>query len=244
MTKRLPRYAWLHQTLLNDIESERYGVGTQLPTEHQLCHIYGVSRHTVREATRRLAEAGLITRTAGSGTVVIASRPVAAEPVFVSAFGSLQDLMRYTEQTRLEVLGEQFITLDPREAARLHVPAGVELLMLHTNRRLVRDGTVISYTRVYLPPEFAGVRDKLTGNHPSVFSILQSEYGQQIHKVSQQVVAERVPESATGLVDCKPGDMALGILRVYFDNAGRLLTASDNFYIPDRFSLMATWERP
>src|SRR5690606_2789849 len=121
-----------------------------------------------------------------------------------------------------------------QEAARLHVQAGMQLLMLHTNRRLIRDGSAISYTRVYLRPEFAGVRDKLTGNHPSVFSVLQSEYGQQIQKVSQQVVAQKVPESVTGLVDCKPGDMALGILRVYFDSAGRLLTASDNFYIPDR----------
>jgi len=243
MTKRLPRYAWLHQTLLSDIESGHYPVGAQLPTEHQLCHIYSVSRHTVREATRRLAQAGLISRSAGSGTVVIASQPETPAPVFVSAFGSLQDLMRYTEQTRLEVLGAQSIFLDEKEAGRLRTEQGQALLMLHTRRRLVKDDKVISYTRVYLRPEFAGVRDRLVGNHPSVFSLLQSDYGQQIHRVNQEVMAEKMPESAGDMAECRPGDMALGILRVYFDKAGRLLTASDNFYIPERFSLMATWER-
>src|SRR5690606_13773399 len=171
MTKRLPRYAWLHQTLLSDIESGHYPVGAQLPTEHQLCHIYSVSRHTVREATRRLAQAGLISRSAGSGTVVIASQPETPAPVFVSAFGSLQDLMRYTEQTRLEVLGAQSIFLDEKEAGRLRTEQGQALLMLHTRRRLVKDDKVISYTRVYMRPEFAGVRDRLVGNHPSVFSL-------------------------------------------------------------------------
>ena len=52
-----PRYVWLHACLHNDINSGIYPVGTFLPTEEQLGKTYGVSRHTVREATRKLARA-------------------------------------------------------------------------------------------------------------------------------------------------------------------------------------------
>ena len=39
-----PRYLQLAQTLLHEIESGKYAVGTQLPTEFELCDQFGVSR--------------------------------------------------------------------------------------------------------------------------------------------------------------------------------------------------------
>ncbi|HEY1231660.1 MAG TPA: GntR family transcriptional regulator, partial [Ramlibacter sp.] len=45
-----PRYLQLAQTLLREIEAGKYAVGTQLPTEFELCEQFGVSRATAREA--------------------------------------------------------------------------------------------------------------------------------------------------------------------------------------------------
>ncbi len=65
-----PRYLLLAQDLIQDIDTGRYPVGSLLPTELELCEQFGVSRHTVREAVRRLREMGLVTRHQGIGTRV------------------------------------------------------------------------------------------------------------------------------------------------------------------------------
>ena len=242
-TKRIPRYALLHQSLLNDIESGKYPVGSYLPTEEQLGNIYGVSRHTVREATRKLVEAGMIIRSPSTGTIVNASQPIRPESVYISAFGSIDDLMMYTSQTRLDVFDKELITLDTETAQRLGARDGEKLLLLHTHRKLVKDDQIISYTRVYLRPEFESIQAKLEGIHPSVFDILQNEYGEQIHTVKQEVEATTMPKFAIKNLRIPSTSVALKILRIYYDQHQRFLTASDNFYIKNKFRLMTTWHK-
>lgn len=47
--------------------------GTQLPSEHECCAVYGVSRATVREAYRLLQQEGLIEVRPGTGRFVLAN---------------------------------------------------------------------------------------------------------------------------------------------------------------------------
>ena len=47
------RYLQIARTLRKEIVDGVYPVGSQLPTEHQLCERFAVSRYTVREALDR-----------------------------------------------------------------------------------------------------------------------------------------------------------------------------------------------
>ncbi len=105
-----PRYAWLRERILKDITSGKYAVGSLLPPEKQLAETYGVSRHTVREATRKLADTGQISRQPGRGTVVCSVK----EPSpYVAGLGTAEDLVAYTSATRLEVLGSRHWSRTP-----------------------------------------------------------------------------------------------------------------------------------
>lgn len=64
------RYALLAESIVEDIRKGRYAVGSMLPTEAVLCKQFGVSRHTVREALRKLGDMGLVSRHQGIGTRV------------------------------------------------------------------------------------------------------------------------------------------------------------------------------
>lgn len=236
-----PRYVWLHQCLLGDISSGKYPVGGLLPTEDQLGKIYGVSRHTVREATRKLVDSGLISRHPSIGTVVRARQP--ATP-YVAALGSLKELMDYTDTTRLEVLGQARVTADAQMAADLRCEPDSEWVELKTKRHLAGQDAPISFTRVYLRPEFAGIAAHLRGDHPSIYALLQRLYGQQVASVLQQIEATLMPAEAARLLQLKPGSPALRMLRCYFDEGGRLLSASINLYIADRFRLVTSWNQP
>jgi GntR family transcriptional regulator len=70
-----PRYREIAEDLTTRLCGGGYAVGAMLPTEVELCEAYNVSRHTVREALRRLEAQGLVTRRQGAGTVVAATGP-------------------------------------------------------------------------------------------------------------------------------------------------------------------------
>lgn len=240
-SKTQPRYVWLHQCLLNDITSGKYPVGALLPTEAQLSATFGVSRHTVREATRKLVDTGMIVRYPSIGTVVTAAQPGTSQPSYMAGLGSMKDIMAYTDQTRLVVFGETVAVADEALAESLRCEVGSKWVVLHTNRCLIESDRIISYTRVYLRPEFENIKHELHGNHPSIYKQLQDNYGQDIHKIRQQIESTLMPENALIQLGLDSGSPALRMFRAYFDPHDRLLTVSENFYIADRFKLLTEW---
>ena len=65
------RYLQIARTLRKEIVDGVYPVGSQLPTEHELCERFAVSRYTVREALRRLREDNLVASRPRAGTRVV-----------------------------------------------------------------------------------------------------------------------------------------------------------------------------
>lgn len=89
--------------LRGEIESGRWPVGTQLPTESRLVSTFGVSRTVVREAVVALKAAGLVTTHQGRGAFVAAA---SAEGFRIAAdeLSSLEDVLLVLElRTALEV---------------------------------------------------------------------------------------------------------------------------------------------
>ncbi|MEM7444522.1 MAG: GntR family transcriptional regulator, partial [Pseudomonadota bacterium] len=96
----LPRYHRLGNVLQQRIEDGTYAVGSFLPTESELCTEFNVSRYTVREALRRLTDAGLLERRQGSGSQVIARETSTA---FVQSMRSISGLFQYATDTQFDV---------------------------------------------------------------------------------------------------------------------------------------------
>lgn len=70
MTKLLPLYAQLADTLKNKIYSGAYAMGDSLPSEREMALQYGISHFTVRKALDVLERDGVIIRMQGKGTFV------------------------------------------------------------------------------------------------------------------------------------------------------------------------------
>lgn len=66
----VPLYYQLKTLILEDIARGAYKPGEQLPTEHQLCEEYGISRTPVHRALAELAAEGVIFRERRRGTFV------------------------------------------------------------------------------------------------------------------------------------------------------------------------------
>ena len=66
--------ALVYNDLMQKIDREVYKLGTYLPSENQLCELYGISRETGRKALAELAENGYIQKIRGKGSLVIEHR--------------------------------------------------------------------------------------------------------------------------------------------------------------------------
>jgi len=131
----------------------RLGTGDfdeRFPTDQELVAAYGVSRQTVREAVRRLADDGLLTRERGRGTKVRTLE-------FEHTPGTLEGLFHQVEaqgavQTSVVRVREQIT--DPELALRLELPADAPLV--HIERLRLADGEPLALDRSWLPARVAG----------------------------------------------------------------------------------------
>ncbi len=67
----IPKYLWLKEKINENILSEKYPLGSKLPTEVQLAKEFSISRSTVRQALELLEQEGIISKHWGSGNIVI-----------------------------------------------------------------------------------------------------------------------------------------------------------------------------
>jgi ABC-type glycerol-3-phosphate transport system substrate-binding protein/DNA-binding transcriptional regulator YhcF (GntR family) len=103
----IPIYYQLKTLLLEEILSGRYGPEARLPTEHELCDQYAISRTPVSRALSELAEEGVILRHRRRGTFVnphwLARRPDQPEVRVVVSEGPWGDLLRSVAPEDLQV---------------------------------------------------------------------------------------------------------------------------------------------
>jgi len=232
------RYAQVADALIRDIETGRYPLGSLLPSEHELADRFAVSRHTVREATRRLVERGLISRKQGIGTRVMAS---SADTRYVASINALEDLFEYTRQTRLDTIAERLVEVDGELAAFLRSKPGQTWLSFETRRYPIGGARPIAHMTAYVPPAFEGIRDHLHEAGVSVYRLLEQHYDAHIVDVQQAAEAISLPPDLARLLDAEPESPALRVARSYTDADGRLLTASVNVHPKDRFTLVTGW---
>lgn len=143
----LPLWAQLLEDLRGRLDAGEFV--DAFPTDLELTTTYGVSRHTAREAVRRLQGEGVVSRERGRGTFV-------RSPTFEQPTGAIYSLFRSIEERgleqRSEVLDRSSVT-DPEVAGRLDLPAGAELVRLERLRSA--DGHPLAHDTVWLPAAIA-----------------------------------------------------------------------------------------
>lgn len=233
-----PRYQQLADTLLHDIERGKYKVGGMLPPELELSELYGVSRHTVREAIRRLVDMGLLGRRQGIGTHV---KSASGRGRFVASLGNIADLFQYTQRTRLKLIDERLVTADAGLAEMLHCKPGQRWLRFETCRYPRGDKVPISYTEIYVLPAYEAIRESIEGEGVWVYGLIEKHYGERIVEVRQEVGTLAISARVAKLLQAKPRAPALHVLRYYYGSGDRLLSMSVNQYPDNRFKFSTRW---
>lgn len=229
----LPRYYQVSNILARRIEEGTYSVGALLPTEVELCEEFDISRYTVREALRRLSEAGLVRRRQGSGTQIIAAH---ANANYVHSMRSLSELFQYAADTVLtiDLLEERVPSLE--YARHFGDRAGENWLYFEGVRRDQSGATPICFSRVFIDQRFSAIRPDLKDSSGAIYRLIESRYKVRVEDVEQEIRAVPISKHSARMLGVSSRDMAVQVVRRYMGGDGRLILVSINEHPSERFS--------
>ena len=169
-------------------------VGSLLPTEAELCDAHGVSRHTVREAIRKLRDLGLVSRHQGIGTRV-ENKDISGR--FVLSLGSVPDIWQYVETTRLEVYRKTLITAADAKFALPPIGNG-ERWLLSEGLRFVADQELpLSHNEIHVNGAFRGIAEQIGQRQMPIFAMIERRYQLKVVTIKQWINAIIVPPQLT-----------------------------------------------
>lgn len=226
-----PLYQTVAEELSKAIEDGTYAVGTMLPTEAELCARFGVSRQTIREATRLLLQVGLVSRHQGVGTRV--ERATVAE-AYVQRLGALPDIWQYVKETRRKVLRVADV---PAARAKVPLPgdAAQKWRVLEGLRFAGDEAKPIAWTAIYVHPAYAAVTDAKDRDAVPIYSLVERRFGIKTQTVRQEIRAVAIAGEMAGLLRVAPGSPGLSVQRQYFSTQNEIFEVSVSVHPADRY---------
>lgn len=232
------RYIQVARALRKDIVDGVYPVGSQLPTEHELCERFSVSRYTVREALRRLREDNLVSSRPRAGTVVV-PRPTSDSYDVMS----INDLVAFATGARFAIESITMITVDDDVAARTGLSIGEEWLAVRGFRQSDGAEFPLCRTEYYVNRAFAGIGRMLQRHTGPIFPLIEDLFGVSIVEVHQEIAAVLVPPDLAAALKVEAGSPALRVQRAYTTSNAEIAQVTVNIHPASRFRHSMTMRR-
>jgi len=230
----MPLWAQLLEDLRQRLASGEFAAG--FPTDAMLMEEYGVSRHTAREAVRRLQDEGLVSRERGRGTFVTAPAIERswASGVAYSLFRSVESL-GYEQRSKVLDLAE---TTDDTVGERLRLAAGEAPIRLERLRFV--DDEPLAHDTVWLPASLARPLLEADFTHTALYDELAARCAVRPSSGRERVAAAVPDRRERELLELGPGQAVFVMERLSY--AGdRPLEWRETVVRGDRYAFVATW---
>jgi DNA-binding GntR family transcriptional regulator len=234
------RYLQVARTLRKEIVDGVYPVGSQLPTEHELCERFTVSRYTIREALRRLREDNLIASRPRAGTLVV---PRLATNSYTQDVMSINDLLAFATGAQFAIESNAMVTIDDELAARTGLAVGSEWLAVRGYRRAEASAAPVCRTEYYINRAFAAVGRLLQRHTGPIFPLIEDLFGVSIVEVHQEISAVAVSAELAGALRVETGSAALEMQRTYTTSDDEVAQVTVNTHPSSRYRHSMTMRR-
>ena len=180
-----------------------------LPTEIELCEAFAVSRHTVRDALRRLADAGFVQRRQGSGSQVVS---LTRHRAYVQSMRSLNELFQYAADTRFRIDRMEMAVPDPALGVSLDGAALDTWLVVEGLRVDPAGDRPICWSSVLIHRAYAGVAHELTSHGGAIYRLIEQRFGVEVVDVEQEITAAPMPVAAARAMAVSPKPWAVRVV--------------------------------
>jgi GntR family transcriptional regulator len=228
-------YKVLARELRSAILRHRYADGARLPTEAELAAEYQVSRQTVRRAFHDLVAEGMVHRVPGRGTFA-----APRDGQYLRQFGSIEDLMGLSLDTRLEVIRPLRRQVNIEAASRLRLDSDAVHTVVF---RRTHNGEPFCHTAVYLHPAAAAVLNEIpelaqpgSSSDATIIGLLDTRLPAPIAEAEQSITAAAADQTLAGALGCQPGAPLLRVDRIYLTTDGRPVELAISHFLPEQYS--------
>lgn len=233
VAKRVVLYRQVANQLVEQIQSGKWTVGSNMPSENQLATDFNVSRQTVRQALQYLQENGYIYRHQGSATKVIST----SQPrKFSQSFNSLGEILNYPRNTYRETHLEEYVECDTNLQKVLKAPLGSAWYHIGAVRLEEDTHTKLAWTDIYILQKFAKLTQMKEHSREMVYTQIEKYFGVSIAHAEVEISASRLASHHAKLLGVKPGSSSLIVLRRYFDQEGNPFEISMTHHPENRYT--------
>lgn len=224
------------QQVLDDLEGRLASgdIEQRFPTDRELVEHYDVSRHTVREAVRRLKARGVIERERGRGSIV-------RRPELVQRLGTLYSLFQAVEAQGLTQTSEvvaRDLRPDSQAAAKLGVDPDTELF--HLERIRNADGRPLALDTVWLPPDLGQPLLEVDFSRTALYDELEARVGMR-PTAGHETIKPLVPDQdLRELLEIEDDEAVLRIQRTSTID-DRVVECRVTLVRGSRFTLVSSW---
>lgn len=231
-TSREPLWSQVHADLLRRLAAGEFSGG--FPGETRLRGEYGVSRHTVREALRRIRAAGLVRSGRGRSSEVLTT-------TIEQPLGSIYSLFREIEaqgMTQESLVLACTLATEPLAAERLALAPDNELFALERIR--LAEGEPLAHDCVWLPGVIGAPLLGTDFGHTSLYAELERHHIPRPDGGRERITATNLSETRAEQLHVPTGTAALVIERtgLFHDEP---IECRRTTIRADRFTLLMSW---
>lgn len=232
MDQHLPLYAQLKAALTAAISRGELAPGDRLPSQRELCRLYGMSHMTVRRAINDLLHDGTIYAIPSKGTFVAEKKQVAESGPLVSF---TDDMARLGMHSSSVVLESRLIGASAILAQALGVAASTPLVYLRRLR--LADGEPMAIQSSHLPHAICPGLLEHDLERGSLFAVLRTVYGLRLTGSSTTIEAAVADPLEAELLGLSMPAALLTTEQITFLDDGRAIELVRSAYRGDRYRL-------
>ncbi|WP_209123622.1 GntR family transcriptional regulator [Alkalihalobacillus sp. BA299] len=208
----IPLYVQLKDIIKSEINNGHYKHNQQLPTEVELCNIYGVSRITARRAVSDLVEEGFLKRQQGKGTFV---KEKILKRELISVNGFSEHIIESGEKPNSQILSCDEVEGNSELYEMLNVNEDSPLLQL--KRLLYIDDEPFVLEIAHYPLErFQNLQEYITQSK-STYGTLSKKYGVKFASNTKTINVVLADAEQSKYLKCDLGQPLYFIEKVAYD---------------------------
>ena len=232
--KSVPLYIQLKNKLQDQILIGQFGPGVLLPTEHQLCAQYNVSRTTVRRALEELSKMKLIERIQGKGTIVV-DQIVGQSQTEVQSYTASLAQQGLTAGSK--ILDKQLIAGDKNLLTLFELPVGQKQNFWRFQRLRFLNNEPTAIMNIYLKQELGDLINNYNLENRSFFALYKEITKRELidsKALISAVIAS--PEMAT-LLNTFPGAPLIWFRGVTYTEGHVPIEVSYSLFLGERYQI-------
>jgi DNA-binding GntR family transcriptional regulator len=230
-------YRQLLEIIKGKIESGEWLVGSQIPTEEELCKTYDVSKATVRSAILELVRQGYLMRQQGKGTFI--NKSTVSEGIAMQT--SLKELM-FEDEFSFKTKVIAHTVMMPIDDLDIRLDISPDKHVIYLKRLYLIEDEAILVQETYIPYHVCPLllEDNIEDN--SLFDIVEKKYGIKITKAKNYIDITFLNLNESVLLGLNEGATAL-LLQQYFYSGDTQIMYTRSVKRIDRINFHMEFER-